>query len=169
MESQENIWNKEFQKIECDKNDNIHKKEKIFAQEVENMKLQFIEEKEQLKESANELSKENEQNTKENLKLRDHIISVRQEERNKIALLKEQMKKAKEESIRELENKIKCISEVKLEVDERLRKQSVRLNDAIEDNMKLNIELEKHELKQSEMEQLLQKQDFDVKSAVSGL
>ena len=58
---------------------------------------------------------------------------------------------------------------MKLEVDERLRKQSVRLNDTLEDNMKLNIELEKHELKQSEMEQLLQKQYFDVKSAMSGL
>ena len=36
----------------------FEKEEKIFSHEVENLKLQFIEEKEQLFEDVNELSKE---------------------------------------------------------------------------------------------------------------
>ena len=58
-------------KIESDKNDMFNKKEKIFSHEVENLKLQFVKEKEQLKENVNQLSKEKEQITQENLKLRD--------------------------------------------------------------------------------------------------
>ena len=57
------------QKIELDKNNMLDKKEKIFSHEVENMKLQFIEEKEQLKEIVNKLSKEKEHITQENRKL----------------------------------------------------------------------------------------------------
>ena len=46
MESQRNTWIMKVQKIESDKNDLFDKKEKIFANEVENLKLQFTEEKE---------------------------------------------------------------------------------------------------------------------------
>ena len=42
-----------------------------------------------------------------------------------------------------------------MEVDEKLKKHIVRLNDTLEDNMKLRVEIEKLKLKQSEMEQLL--------------
>ena len=56
------------------------KKEKLFSHEVENLKLQFIEEKEQLKENVNELSKEREQIIQENMNLRDQII--RRKKRN---------------------------------------------------------------------------------------
>ena len=143
------------QKIESDKNDLFDKKEKIFSHEVENLKLQFIEEKEQLKENLNELSKEKEQIIQENLKLRDQVISERLEERKVIILLKTQMKTDKQKAIRVLENKLKCISEVKVEVEERMRRQSVRLNDTLEDNMKLKVELEKN--------------DFDIKAAASGM
>jgi hypothetical protein len=156
-------------KIESDKNDLIDKTEKIFTHEVENLKLQFIEEKEQLQENVNELSKEREQIIQENSKLRDQIISERLEERKEITLLKDQMKTDKQEAIRELENKIKCISEVKVEVDDRMRNQSARLNDTLEDNMKLKVELEKNELKQRELEQMIQEHDFDIKAAVSGM
>ena len=61
MESQQNTWSMKVQKIESDKNDMFDKKEKVFAHEVENLKLQFIEEKEQLQENVNELSKEKDQ------------------------------------------------------------------------------------------------------------
>ena len=158
-----------MQKIEFEKNDIIDKKEKIFSQEVENLKLQYFEEKEQLQESINKLSEGKEEAIQENLKLRDQILSDRFEERKEFILLKEQMNAEKMESTRELENKIKCISEVKLEIDERLKKQSVRLNDTLEDKMRLKVEIEKLELKQSEMDQLLQQRDFDIKSAVSGM
>ena len=157
------------QKIESDKNDMFDKKEKVFAHEVENMKLKFSEEKEQLNENVDDLSKEKERIIQENLKLRDQLISERLEERKAITLLKDQMKTDKKEAIRELENKVKCIYEVKVEVEDKLRKQSVRLNDTLEDNMKLKVELEKNELKQREMEQMLQQHEFDIKAAVSGM
>jgi hypothetical protein len=167
LESQQNTWNMRVQKIESDKNDLLDKKEKIFSHEVENMKLQFLEEKEQLKENVNKLSTEKEQITQENLKLRDQIISERLEERKEIKLLKDQMRSDKQEAIRELEKKVKCISEVKVEVEERMRNQSLRLNDTLEDNMKLTVEMDKNELKQREMEQLLQQHDSDIKASVS--
>ena len=47
LESQRNAWSMKVQKIESDKNDLYDKKEEIFVNEVENLKLQFIEEKEQ--------------------------------------------------------------------------------------------------------------------------
>ena len=50
-----------------------------------------------------------------------------------------------------------------------MQKQSVRLNYTLEDNMKLKVELEKNELKQREMEQLIHQHDFDIKSAVTGM
>ena len=50
-----------------------------------------------------------------------------------------------------------------------MRNQSIRLNDTLEDNMKLKVEFEKNELKQREMERLLQQRDFDIKAAVSGM
>ena len=169
VENQQFSWNKKLHKIECDKNDIIEKKEKIFSDEVENLNLQFVEEKEEWKESVHELSKEKEQMLKENLKLKDQIISERQEERKESARLKDQMEENKLKVIQEFENKVKCFSEVKMEIDEQLRKQYVRLTDTLEDNMKLKVELEKAELKQSEMEQLLQQRDFVTAAAVSGL
>ena len=69
LESQQSTWSMKVQKIESDKNNMLDKKEKIFSHEVENMKLQFIEGKEQLKEIVNELSKEKEHITQENRKL----------------------------------------------------------------------------------------------------
>ena len=51
----------------------------------------------------------------------------------------------------------------------RIRNQSVRLNDTLEDNLKLKVELEKNELKQREMEHLLQQHDLDIKAAISGM
>ena len=169
METKQNTWNKKFQKLECDKTDLIDRKEKIFSHEIENLKLQFVEEKEQLKDNVNQLSKEKEQISEENQKLRDQIIAERQTKRKEAALLKEQTKEDNLEIIRGFENKVECLSEVKKEVDEQLRKQSLRLNDTLEDNMKLKVGLEKTELKQSEMEQLLQQRDFDIKAAVCGL
>ena len=56
-----------------------------------------------------------------------------------------------------------------MEVQNRMRKQSVRLNDTLEETMKLKVELEKNELKQREMEQLIQQHDLYMKSAVSGM
>ena len=79
------------------------------------------------------------------------------------------MKTDKQEAVRELENKVKCILEVKVEVEERMRNQSIRLNDTLEDNMKLKVEMEKKWLKQKETEQLLQQHDFDIKAAVGGM
>ena len=75
LESQQNLWSIKVQKIESERKDMFDKKEKLFSHEVENLKLQFIEEKEQLKENVNELSTEKEQIIQENLKLRDQIIS----------------------------------------------------------------------------------------------
>ena len=49
-----------MQKIESEKNVMFDKKEMIYSHEVENLKLQFIEENEQLKESVNDISKERE-------------------------------------------------------------------------------------------------------------
>ena len=138
MESQQNTWSMKVQKIESDKNDMFDKKEKVFAHEVENMKLKFSEEKEQLNENVDDLSKEKERIIQENLKLRDQLISERLEERKAITLLKDQMKTDKQDAIRELENKVKCISKVKVEVKDKIWKQSVRLNDTFEDNLKLN-------------------------------
>ena len=65
------------------------------------------------------------------------------------------MKTDKKEAVRELENKVNGITEVKIEIQERLKNQSIRLYDTLEDNMKLKVELEKTELKQSEKKQLL--------------
>ena len=169
LESKQNTWNKKFQKLEWDKTDLIDRKEKIFSHEIENIKLQFVEEKEQLKDNVNQLAKEKEQISEENQKLRDQNISERQTERKEAALQKEQTKEDKLEIIRGFENKMECLSEVKMEVDEQLRKQSVRLNDTLEENMKLKVGLKKTELKQSEMEMLLQQRDFDIKVSVSGL
>ena len=169
LETKQNTWNKKFQKLEWDKTDLIDRKEKIFSHEIENIKLQFVEEKEQLKDNVNQLAKEKEQISEENQKLRDQNISERQTERKEAALQKEQTKEDKLEIIRGFENKMECLSEVKMEVDEQLRKQSVRLNDTLEENMKLKVGLKKTELKQSEMEMLLQQRDFDIKVSVSGL
>ena len=47
--------------------------------------------------------------------------------------------------------------------------QSIRLNESLEDNLKVKVEIEKNELKQREMEQLLQQCDFDIKAAASGM
>ena len=49
-----------MQKIEYENNEMIDKKEKIFFQEVENLKSEFVEEKQKLKESICKLSKERE-------------------------------------------------------------------------------------------------------------
>ena len=51
---------KHWQKNESEKNYMFDKKEMIYSHEVENLKLHFIEEKEQLKESVNDISKERE-------------------------------------------------------------------------------------------------------------
>jgi hypothetical protein len=166
LESQRNTWKVKVQKIESDKNNMFNKKEKIFSHQVENLKLQFIDEKGQLVENVNKLSKEREQIIQENLKLRDQIISERLGERKEITLLKDQMKADKQEAVRQLENKVKCITEVKVEVEERLQNQSVRLNGTLEDNMKKKVKMEKNELKQMEMEQLLQQSDFEVSGRV---
>ena len=66
------------------------------------------------------------------------------------------MRTDKQETIRELDNKVKCIAEVKVEVEEKMRNQSLRLNETLEDNMKLKVEIEKNEIKQRDTEQLLQ-------------